>query len=167
MDEEVSISVKIAVLLCLTAALLSTVIVVFMNSDDIMDLTQNKSIEAKAAVTTQNITRLQNEPRRYIDIYKTYEYFEESINSIYGVELDSAKTHILYLRNADYVNSESPLSAVCATNGWTGVQNIDNMYSNFLYQFCDEEHSADYISIKVYPDKLGLGWDIYYEVLDR
>jgi hypothetical protein len=166
MSDEVSVGMKIGITVMLIAALLSSVVLVFYNTNALLSTSQNASIEAVKMVSTQNIMRLRNDYRRYIDLYKTYEYYEESINSIYGVELDGTQ-HIHYLRNADWVNTQSPLSAVCSTNGLTGIQNIDNMYNNFMNEFCDEEHSSVWISISVYPDKNRLGYDIYYEVIDR
>ena len=41
------------------------------------------------------------------------------------------------------------------------------MYSNFLNEYCDEEHSDIWIRVTVYPDKIGTAYDIYYEELDR
>lgn len=166
MDEEVSIGLKIGITVMLIASFLCSVIYVMYSSSALMNTSQNSSTEVVEAVSTQNIMRLKNNYIRYIDLYKTYEYYEERINSIYGIELDGT-THLLYLRNADNVNTDNPLSTVCSTTGLVGIQNIDNMYSDFLNQYCDEEHSSCWLAIQVYPDKNRLAYDIYYREIDR
>lgn len=166
MNEEVSVGLKIGILLVLIGAFMSSVVMILFNTNALLKTTQDSSVEAVDAVGTQNIVRLQNDYRRYVDIYKTYEYFEEKINSIYGVELDGTQ-HILYLRNADWVCDSSPLYQVCVDNSIEGIQNIDVMYRDFLNQYCDEEHSSDWLRVYIYPDKLQQGYDIYYEVVDR
>lgn len=166
MDEEVSLSIKIAITLVMTAAALATAINIWYNSSALLSTTQNASTNAVASVSTQNIVRLSNADRRYIDLYKTYEYYAEYINSIYGIDEDG-NSHILYLRNADNVNDESPLKSILPSTSYSGIVNLDNMYSDFLNEYCGEEHSADWVRVRVYPDKLRIAYDIYYEVVDK
>lgn len=166
MDEEVSLSLKIAITLVMTGAALATAINIWYNSSALLSTTRNASTNAVATVSTQNIVRLSNADRRYIDLYKTYEYYEEYINSIYGID-ENGDDHILYLRNTDNVNDDDPLKLVLPTTSYSGTVMLDNMYSDFLNQYCDESHSSDWIRITVYPDKLRLAYDIYYEYVDK
>lgn len=166
MDEEVSLSLKIAITLVMTGAALATAINIWYNSSALLSTTQNSSTNAVATVSTQNIVRLSNADRRYIDLYKTYEYYEEYINSIYGID-ENDDAHILYLRNADNVNDDDPLKSVLPSTPYSGTVRLDNMYSDFLNQYCGESHSSDWIRITVYPDKLKLAYDIYYEYVDK
>ncbi len=166
MDEEVGISLKIGITVIMTAVALATAVNIWYNSSALLATTQNASTNAVSSVSTQNIVRLSREDRRYVDLYKTYEYYEEYINSIYGID-SSGVSHINYLRNADNVNDDNPLKSKLSSTSYSGIVNLDNMYSNFLNEYCDEEHSDIWIKVMIYPDKLGTAYDIYYEELDR
>ena len=166
MTEEVSIQVKVAVTLVMIASFLSSVIFTLYNSNALLSSSQNQSTEVVEAVSVQNIVSLRNDFRRYVDLYKAYEYYEPYINSISGVELDGT-LRIHYLLNTNSINDEAPLKAVHNIGGLTGTPKIDNMYSNFLNEYCDADHSQVWLRVNVTPNKLNKGYDIYYTVIDR
>lgn len=162
MDEEVSAQAKVSITIVFLAAFLSSVILVFMNSRHLLEAVQNQSTEATQAVSIQNIVRLQNNKRSYIDLYKTYTEYEPYINSITGKDKDG-NVRVHYLRNADNVPDSS--STHDCTLSYSGNVNINNMEGNFLNHYAYE--TQDVLRVYVYKSKLPQEYEIYYEVLDR
>lgn len=169
MSDEVSEQMRIAITIVCLASLLACILNVAIQSEKMMSGISNKSTTAMASVSNANIVRLQNHYRHYIDLYKTYVLYEDNINSITGIETldDGTKvTHVFYLRNADDILHETSTYINC-TNTYSGLKNIDLMYSDFMNNWCDDAHANDYIKVYIYRSTLDQTYDIYYETIDR
>lgn len=167
MSEEVSETMKISITMIMIASLLAAMINVAIHSEKLMATIQNDSAEAVTATSVAGITRLQKDYRKYIDLYRAYEYYEENINSICGKNLDGTTT-VLYLRNADHIDHTTTEYINCIQGkGFSGLVNKDNMYKDFLNKYCDEAHANVYIKVYTYRSFLDDTYDIYYEVVDR
>lgn len=165
MSEEISLSVRLGVTMVLLASFLSSIVIMYKNVNSLLASSQNQPISAITTVSIQNVVNLTKKPRRFVDLYKTYEVYENSINSISGKDKDGV-FHIHLLQNADFVSDESMLYKEHNIGGFTGYVSIDNMYSDFLNQYCDQEHARDWLNIYVTKSKGNSSYDLYYEVVD-
>lgn len=165
MSEEISLSVRIGVTMVLLASFLSSILIMYRNVSSLLASSQNQPISAVTTVSIQNIVNLTKKPRRFVDLYKSYEIYENHINSISGIDKDGV-FHLHLLSNADFVHDESLLKKNHNNGGFTGHVSIDNMYSDYLNQYCDEEHARDWLQISVTKSKGNESYDIYYQVVD-
>jgi lipopolysaccharide export LptBFGC system permease protein LptF len=178
MDEEVSTISKVAITVVMLAAFLAIVMLLATQSEKIMDTVENRASDAVKAVSIQNIVRLQNHKRNYIDLYKTYLDYEPYINSITGVKRDSdgniIEYRVHYLRNIDNVfqgndpdHMDYSGSKICTDTltGLSGSVNIDEMYDNFLNEYAYT--TQDKLLVYVYKSTMPQEYDIYYEVIEN
>lgn len=165
MSEEVSLSVRIGVTMVLLASFLSSILIMYRNVNSLLVSSQNQPISAVITVSIQNIVNLTKKPRRYVDLYKSYEIYENHINSISGVDKNGV-FHLHLLLNADFVDNEASLKKTYNNGGYTGYVNIDNMYSDYLNQYCDTEHARDWLQVYVTKSNGNESYDIYYQVVD-
>ena len=165
MSEEISLSVRIGVTMVLLASFLSSILIMYRNVSSLLASSQNQPISAVTTVSIQNIVNLAKKPRRYVDLYKSYEVYENHINSISGVDKDGV-FHLHLLANADFVDSESLLKKNYNNGGYTGHVSIDNIYSDYLNQYCDAEHARDWLQVYVTKSNGNESYDIYYKVVD-
>ena len=163
MADEVSVSLKIGIIVVMLAAFLSAMLNIAIQSDRMMGTIMNKSADTTQAVSVSDIFTLQKNPRNYVEIYKVYANYGGYINSVTGKDLDGT-THIHYCRNSSIVQSGNPVSVVLDGNTYT---NFDNMDTEYLRDFCKDQLSGTKLRVYIYASNADQQYDIYYEVLDR